>query len=145
MKNRNDSGSVHFDASTNEAYRLRVIDFRCMGQRFRMALQIPQTILDSLTSADFDEMKARARQLLPDKAAKMLASQAVALAPMSIEQMSVELEVWLKRQICEELYNRFHIRQSKRGDMVWATPELMQDVGPSPEEDDKYLVNGVLQ
>jgi hypothetical protein len=37
--------------------------------------------------------------------------------------------------ILEHLYNEFHLAQAKAGNRVWATPELMQNVGPRPEDD----------
>lgn len=145
MKNYNDAGTVHFDAGTNQNYRDRAIDFMCIGVRVRIALKIPVAILDKLTSADFDEMKDHARRIFPEHCAKLLRESAVARRPKSVDQLARESEEWVRLQICEELYNRFHLRQMKAGTDVWATPELMQDVGPKPEEDDKYLVNGVLQ
>jgi hypothetical protein len=141
MKNYNDAGDVHFDAGTNQNYRERAIDFMCIGVKVRIELKIPLAILGKLTSADFDEMKDYARRIFPEKCAKMLAESVVAMRPKPIDALAKEAEEWVRVQVCEELYNRFHLRQNAAGDAVWATPELMQDVGVRPEEDEKYLVN----
>lgn len=143
MKNWNEAGTVHFDASTNAAYRTRQVDFVCLGVSLKCELNIPLTILNSLSSADFDELKAIGARIFPEWCAKQLSQQAVRLTPMSNEELAAAGQDWLKEQFCEELYNRFTLRQAKAGDAVWAVPELMQQVGPKPEDDDKYLVGGV--
>lgn len=135
MRNFNDAGNVHFDASTNQAYRDRSIDFMCIGVKVRINLRIPQTILDKLTSADFDEMKDIARRIFPEHCAKLISENWASGQRKATDELAIAGEEWVRLQICEELYNRFHLRQSDAGDAVWATPELMQDVGKRPEED----------
>lgn len=141
MKNYNDAGNVHFDAGTNQAYQERRIDFKCIGVVVVIKLRIPTRILEFLTSADFDEMKDHARSIFPEHCAKLLTESAMSLRPKAVAELATEAEDWVRLQVCEELYNRFHLRQLKAGNDVWATPELMQDVGSKPEEDEKYLVN----
>lgn len=143
MKNWNDAGTVHFDQSTDEMPVVRVLAFRCLGVALKLQLKIPMTIYKRLNSADWDEALAFSRKTFPEICCKLIAVN-VPIRPT--DELARDAELQLKKSVCELLYNKFLMRQAVAGDMVWAVPRTMEDVGPPPEEDDRYLVgNGVIQ
>lgn len=134
MKNFNDAGTVHFDASTNAHYTVKTISFYYRLEIRTFDLAIPLTMRDKLNSAHYDSCIPVAKREI-DRVAILMMKRGD-FRPAIINR---ECNLRANLAMLEHLYNEFTVEQARLGNQVWATPELMQDVGSKPENDVKYL------
>ena len=133
MKNFNESGTVHYDAETNQRYTEVRLSFEHRGHKRVFKIAIPQKIRPSLKSEHFDQSIVLAKRVIDEQIARCLNA-----GEFDEETNSRTAEYMAYSAILEQLYNEFHLAQAQAGNQVWATPELMQDVGPRPEDDPIY-------
>lgn len=134
MKNRNDAGNVHFDASTDCAYVDRKISFEHKGNKWEMELRIPMSILDVVKQEHFDRAIAQAKREM-DNGLVILVMQGVFDSDILRARIADRGRVAL----LTDLYNEFLLEQNRRGNAVWAVPQQIVDVGPDPLDDPKYV------
>jgi hypothetical protein len=134
MKNWNDAGTVHFDASTDTYYTTHILRFWYRSARREMELKIPQTIRGVLKSEHFDQCITVAQRAIDDRARKLISS-----GDLRTDVINVQCDIAAKVAVLEHLYNAYTVEQAKLGNQVWATAKQMQDVGPPPEDDKKYF------
>lgn len=134
MKNHNDAGTVHFDASTDAWYTDRIIRFFYRGQKRVLELKIPIAIAETLRLEHFDQAIAVAERAIDHTATRLIKS-----GDLRTDHINAQCDIAAKFSVLEHLYNAFTVEQAKLGNQVWATPKQMEDVGPPPEDDKKYL------
>jgi hypothetical protein len=130
MKNWNDEGKVHFDAATNQRYTRVCLSFMYRERKWDFELAIPLAMRPSLKGEHYDQAILLAKRVI-DK--ELMRCWWAGEFDESINQRTVRLLALTA--MLEQLYNEFHLAQAQAGNNVWATPELMQDVGPRPEND----------
>jgi hypothetical protein len=137
VRNRTDAG-MHYDASTDEKPIVYDLTFTEGGHYFSVPVKIPARIRASLGSHDFDEVTLALKQRV-----RGVYYNLPALCFVDTQALTRLLVV----EACTFLYNRFMFAQARAGNDVWAAPHTMTEIGPPPEEDDKYMhdaAKGVL-
>jgi hypothetical protein len=131
MKNWTDDGRIHYDAGTNQRYTTVRLSFvhRLKVRTFKLA--IPLEMRPKLKSEHYDTAVIVAKRTIDEQ---LLRCWAAGEFDRETNDRTVELMAFTA--ILEHLYNEFHLVQAMAGNPVWATPELMQDVGPKPESDE---------
>jgi len=128
MKNWNDSGTVHYDADTNALYKEWTVDFVACEIRFDLTVNIPLRMREILKDEHFEH----ARQVAIECAGGFLTyGTGRDRAALIVRAADSSRQVML-----EDLYNSFTLEQARLGNQVWAVPELVDKVGPRPEDDD---------
>jgi hypothetical protein len=134
MKNWTEDGTIHYNAATDRSYTIVNLCFEHLGRRRKFPLLIPQEMRPAFKGEHFDQAIITAKKTLDDQALRCMFNGD--FNPDSIAAVSEPLALVAMLQ---QLYNEFHLHQARVGNDVWATPKLMDDVGPPPEDDAKYF------
>jgi hypothetical protein len=130
MKNRNDAGSVHYDAETNTNYSTVVVDFIGLDEKQRFELRIPLRVRDRLKLEHYDQAIEAGRRVFHAVALRLILHGCQDRASLVKAAHLFALKAML-----EQLYTDFTLEQARAGNQVWATPAGMQEIGPRPEHD----------
>lgn len=130
MKNRSDTGKVHYDQATALNYVDRVLSFRYRLGLVKLLIKLPLDIKAALKSEDWDAAIVVAKRAIDD-----YFTAAMKCGDFRYDHILIRAIEVARLAVCEHLYNAFTVEQARRGNEVWATPKQMQDVGPSPEQD----------
>lgn len=129
MKNWSDDGKVHYNAATNQKYTLVRLKFEHHGRR-KIELCIPLYMRPFLKSEHYDQSVILAKRVIDEQIVRCALN-----GEFRTESINRNANFMATVAVLEQLYNQFHLAQAAAGNNVWATPELMQDVGPKPEDD----------
>jgi hypothetical protein len=127
MKNWTDDGKIHYNSETNQSYTVVRLSFEHRGLR-KYDLLIPLAMRPSLKSEHYDQAIVVAKRTIDEQIVRCAINGDFKNINRTVNFMAL-------KAVLEHLYNEFHLVQARAGNDVWATPELMQDVGPRPEED----------
>jgi len=133
MRNFNDAGTVHFDAETAELPVEVFIVGKCHGVEVRVGVMIPLKIKKTLKAEHFHQAELIIGR---DYIFHMNKAIAAGVYPFLLKEATI---FSLRMALCEFLYSQFVLEQNKRGNDVWAAPPTMQEIGPKPEDDLKFL------
>lgn len=131
MKNWSDDGKVQYNAETNQRYTIVTLSFEHRGVR-KFELLIPLYMRGHLKSEHYDAAVILARRVLDEQIIRCAMN-----GDWETQSVNKTANLVTLQAILEQLYNEFHLSQAAAGNNVWATPQLMQDVGPPPEDDFK--------
>ena len=130
MKNWNDEGTVHYDASTDQSYTRVCLSFEHHRRRRVFNLAIPQSMRPALKGEHYDQAVLVAKRSIDEQLVKCAMA-----GEFETESMNRTADFMAWQAVLEHLYNQFHLSQASAGNNVWATPQRMQNVGPKPEDD----------
>jgi hypothetical protein len=127
----------HIDLSTgdkaphvNRSYTLRTNIDGPMTWTFE--LPIPRTIDDALTPSDWDFVLGKFEEVEPLKTMSLVESIIVAgkLCGASVHEVQIEVG----RQVAENLYRVFVLKQVAKGNKAWLRPSSMQTNRGGPND-----------
>jgi hypothetical protein len=130
MKNWNDEGTVHYNAETDQRYTIVGLSFEYGGRVRKFNLLIPLAMRPALKGEHFDQAILTAKKTIDAQFSRCLMN-----GDFNLDSIASVSEAVALVSMLEQLYNEFHLYQAREGNNVWATPRLMQDVGPDPQDD----------
>ena len=134
MKNWNDEGTVHYNAETNERYTMVRLNFDHAGRARKFNLLIPLAMRPALRGEHYDQAIILAKQTIDQQTVRCVLN-----GDFNGDSIAAVAEPLALVAMLEQLYNEFHLYQARMGNDVWATPQLIQDVGPDPQDDAKLF------
>lgn len=130
MTNRNETGSVHYDSSTNQQYTEKRLAFTHNRREYQFFLKIPLKLRSVLKEEHYETAMIQARRAIDHEAMRMMRN-----GDFRTDFILASSKRAAHIAILEHLYNEFTLIQAQLGNQVWAVPTQMQRVGPPPEDD----------